>query len=209
MQKLLNEFCRAILAGVMISIGCIVFLMVDNRIAGAVLFSTGLLTILYFKLNLFTGKAPYICQNNFKYSALVGIIWLGNFVGTIITVFLIKHTSIYHKIIDRCYVVAEAKVSATASSLFILSIFCGILMFIAVEAYRRQDNNKNYFAVLLVIFCVSVFILAGFEHSIANMFYFMLALPVKQWILPLIIITFGNLVGGNIFCYGINKIKEA
>jgi uncharacterized integral membrane protein len=41
------------------------------------------------------------------------------------------------------------------------------------------------------------------------MFYFMLALPVKQWILPLIIITFGNLVGGNIFCYGINKIKEA
>jgi formate/nitrite transporter FocA (FNT family) len=82
-------------------------------------------------------------------------------------------------------------------------------MYIAVDTFNTQSQDKNCSATLLTVLCVSVFILSNFEHSVADMFYFMLALPVDQWILPLLIITFGNILGGNIFCYLNKQLKEA
>ena len=81
------------------------------------------------------------------------------------------------------------------------------MMYIAVDTFINQSEKKNFSSALIVVFCVSVFILAGFEHSVADMFYFMLALPIKKWILPLIIITLGNVVGGNLFCV-LTKMKR-
>ena len=82
-------------------------------------------------------------------------------------------------------------------------------MYIAVDTFNKQSQDKNFSATITTILCVSVFILAGFEHSVADMFYFILALPIEKWILPLIVITFGNIIGGNLVCFLINKIKEA
>ena len=209
MKKYLKEFCLALLAGISIGIGGIVYLSVENPVVGALLFATGLLTILAFKLNLFTGKAPYICQNDLKYCGFVGLVWLGNFVGTGITALIIRCTRIYDKIIDRCNTIAETKVADNLGSLFILGIFCGILMYIAVDAYNKYSLDKNFSATVLTVFCVSVFILSGFEHSIADMFYFILALPIEMWILPLVVISFGNIIGSNIFCFLTNKFREA
>ena len=209
MIKYLKEFCSAVLAGVAISSGGVVFLSVDNKVIGSFLFALGLLTILAFKLNLFTGKAPYICQNDLKYCGFVGVVWLGNFVGTLLSAFLIRHTRVYNTIINKCTAVAEAKVADNHVSLFILGIFCGILMYVAVDTFNKQSLDKNFSAALTTVLCVSVFILSGFEHSIADMFYFILALPIKTWIIPLIVITLGNVVGGNIFCFLTNKLKEA
>lgn len=209
MKKLLKDFCSAVLAGIAISCGCIVFLLVENKIVGSILFAIGLLTILAFKLNLFTGKAPYICQNKLKYCGFVGTVWLGNFTGTALSALLVRWTRIYEIISSKCITMAELKASDSLISLFILSIFCGILMYIAVDTFNTQSQEKNCSATLLTVLCVSVFILSNFEHSIADMFYFMLALPLSQWILPLIIITFGNMLGGNIFCYLNKLLKEA
>lgn len=208
MKKHINNFYLAVLAGIMISIGCIVFLSIENKIIGSLLFTTGLLTVLVFKLNLFTGKAPYICKNDLNYSIFIVVVWFGNFIGVAITAFLIRNTAIFAKIIEKCTALAEAKVTTSISSLFILSIFCGILMYIAVDVYNTHNTDKNFFTTILVIFCVSVFILSGFEHSIADMFYFVLALPIKQWIFPLIIVTSGNIIGGNIFCAVCQLAKE-
>ena len=209
MKKFLKDFCSAILAGSAISICCIVFLSVENKIIGSLLFAVGLLTILTFKLNLFTGKAPYICQNKLAYCGFVGIVWLGNFTGAAISTALIRFTRVYNIIIDKCTIVAETKIADSLISLFILGIFCGILMYIAVDTFNKQSENKNFSAAITTMLCVSVFILSGFEHSIADMFYFMLALPITSWILPLLVITFGNIIGGNLFCFTTNKIKEA
>ena len=205
MKKFIKDFCLAILAGVMIGIGGVVFLSIENPVIGSVLFATGLLTILAFKLNLFTGKAPYMCQNNLKYCGFVGLVWLGNFIGTGLTALLIRSTKIYDKIITRCAAIAVAKVEDTLISLFILGVLCGILMYIAVDTYNKQSQDKNFSATVLTIFCVSVFILSGFEHSVADMFYFMLVLPITQWFIPLVVISIGNILGGNAFCL-INKI---
>lgn len=190
-----------------ISIGCIVFLSVPNTVAGSILFSVGLLTVLVFKLNLFTGKAPYIVKNDIKYVGFTALVWLGNFVGTAISALCIHFTKVNDKIIERCTTVALAKVNDSFVSLFILGIFCGIMMYIAVDTFINQGAEKNFSSALVVVFCVSVFILAGFEHSVADMFYFMLSLPIKQWILPLLVITLGNVIGGNAFCF-ITKMKR-
>jgi formate/nitrite transporter FocA (FNT family) len=209
MIKYLKDFYSAILAGIAISCGCVVFLLVESKIIGSLLFAVGLLTILAFKLNLFTGKAPYICQNNLKYWGFVGTVWLGNFTGTALSTLLIKGTRVYEMIFSKCLTIAEVKISDSLLSLFILGIFCGILMYVAVDTFNTQSQDKNFSTTLLTVLCVSVFILSNFEHSIANMFYFMLTLPLNQWILPLIIITFGNIFGGNIFCHLNKLLKEA
>ncbi len=209
MKKYIKEFCSAVLAGCTISLGGIVFLSVENKIIGSFLFAVGLLTILAFRLNLFTGKAPYLCQNKLSYCGFVSIVWLGNFVGAVGSAVMIRYTTIYNNIINKCTNMAEAKASSSLVSLFILGIFCGILMFVAVDAFNKEGAKKNFSSTLISVLCVSVFILSGFEHSIADMFYFMLALPIKTFALPLVVITFGNIVGGNIFCFLTNKIKEA
>lgn len=189
------------LAGIAISIGCIVFLTIENNVVGSLLFSVGLLTVLKFGLNLFTGKAPYICKNKPSYILFVLLVWAGNFAGTGLTAFLINFTRVKEKIIEKCISIAEIKVNDSLLSLFILAIFCGIMMYVAVDTYINQSKEKNSTSGLVAVLCVSVFILAGFEHSVADMFYFMLALPIKDWLLPLLIITAGNIVGGNIFCF--------
>ena len=199
-MKYLQDFFLSVLAGIAISIGCIVFLTIENPVMGSLLFSIGLLTVLKFKLNLFTGKAPYICKNEPSYILFTFLVWLGNFVGMGISSFLIGQTRIKEKIIDRCISIAEVKIQDNLLSLFILGVFCGAMMYIAVDTYINQSKEKNFTSGLVVVLCVSVFILAGFEHSIADMFYFMLALPVQKWIVPLLAITAGNVVGGNIFC---------
>ncbi len=207
MVKHLKEFSFAVLAGMAISIGCVVFLSVENAVAGSILFAVGLLTVLVFKLNLFTGKAPYMCKNKPAYWGFCALVWLGNFVGTGISAGLIRLTRVYDKIIDRCTSVATTKVNDDLLSLFILGIFCGIMMYIAVDTFINQGAEKNFSSSIVVVFCVAVFILAGFEHSVADMFYFMLSLPISKWILPLVVITLGNIVGGNIFCL-LTKIKR-
>ncbi len=209
MKKLLKEFSSAVLAGCAISLGGIVFLSVENKIIGSFLFAVGLLTILAFKLNLFTGKAPYICQNKLSYCGFVSLVWLGNFIGAAGLAVLIRCTSVYNNIINKCTSIAEAKASSSLLSLFILGIFCGILMYIAVDTFNNQSQEKNFSSTITTILCVSVFILSGFEHSVADMFYFMLVMPINAFALPLVVITFGNIVGGNIFCFLTNKIKEA
>ncbi len=207
MVKHLKEFSFAVLAGMAISIGCVVFLSVENAVAGSILFAVGLLTVLVFKLNLFTGKAPYMCKNKPAYWGFCALVWLGNFVGTGLSALLIRFTRVYDKIIDRCTSVATTKVNDDLLSLFVLGIFCGIMMYIAVDTFINQGAEKNFSSSLVVVFCVAVFILAGFEHSVADMFYFMLSLPISKWILPLVIITLGNIVGGNVFCL-LAKIKR-
>ena len=61
-MKCIKDFALSILAGIAINIGCVIFLSIENKVIGAVLFAVGLLTVLAFGLNLFTGKAPYLCK---------------------------------------------------------------------------------------------------------------------------------------------------
>ena len=87
------------------------------------------------------------------------------------------------------------KLEDSIVSIFILSICCGLLMYLAVNGYKVvKDNIGRYLSVFLGVI---VFILCGFEHSIANMYYFSVA---NMWTLKtceyLLIMIIGNGIGG-------------
>ena len=165
---------KSVVAGLMIGIGCTVFLNMDNSIVASFLFGLGLFTIINLELNLFTGKIGYICKEN---CAETLITLVGNGIGVNIMAFLMKQTRVGVRLVEKAGPIVETKLSDTYISLFLLAVCCGMLMYIAVATFKKQPNILGTIAVFL---CVSVFILAGFEHCIANMFYFgLVSTPTK------------------------------
>ena len=190
MKKYLNLFFPAVAAGLCIGIGGTVFLSSDSKLAGAVLFAAGLYIICVHGLNLFTGKVGYLLQNPPEYLLELLVIWLGNLAGTGLTALAVRLSRI-NGLSDKAAALCDAKFADSFLSLFLLAIFCGLLMYAAVEGYKRCKNP------LLLFFCVAAFILCGFEHCIADMFYFFAAGMMNgSAVLRLVVITIGNGLGG-------------
>ncbi len=198
----LRTLILATAAGFCIGIGGIVFLMQESKFAGAFLFAVGLLTILVFKFNLFTGMVGYLterlCEKKWGYLFTLLLVWGGNFLGTASAAGLIRLTRIGNAVAQKSLGLAHTKIEDSWYSLLILGIFCGILMFIAVDTYKKNIEKKDFLCCIAVFMGVMVFILAGFEHSIADMFYFVAAGKVLEAIPALLCITLGNAIGGNL-----------
>ena len=190
----LYEFLLAILAGMSISIGCIAFLSSGNKIAGALFFTVGLFMVCNFKFNLFTGKVCYSLENKPNYILKLLVIWIGNFCGALIMAGLC-HATRLTGLMDSAQILVNVKLADNVGSLFVLGIFCNIMIYLAVHGYAKFDNALAKFMALL--FGVSIFVLCGFEHCVADMFYFVF---VRAWswemIGKLVMITLGNIVGG-------------
>lgn len=164
---------KSFLAGIMIAIGGTVFLSIENKVIGASLFSIGLFGVLIYNLNLYTGKIGYLITNfNLKYIKELIITLIGNFIGACSVGFILRYTRIYDKIYEKSLILANTKLNDNILSIFILSIFCGLLMYYAVNGFKKQTDFGKYLVVYLGI---AVFILCGFEHCIANMYYFSVA----------------------------------
>lgn len=164
---------KSFLAGIMIAIGGTVFLSIENKVIGASLFSIGLFGVLIYNLNLYTGKIGYLITNfNLKYIKELIITLIGNFIGACSVGFILRYTRIYDNIYEKALNLANTKLNDNILSIFILSIFCGLLMYFAVNGFKKQTDFGKY---LVVYLGVAVFILCGFEHCIANMYYFSVA----------------------------------
>lgn len=204
-KKALYSFIASIMGGVVIGIGGTVFLSIENTVLGALFFSVGLFTICTFGLNLFTGKVCYIFDNKPSYAAFCLSVWLGNLAGTLIAGSAVRLTRIA-SISARAASISEVKLNDTLLSVFVLAIFCNILIYIAVAGFRNNPHPVGKY--LGIIFGVMVFILCGFEHSIADMYYFTVA---GAWsgkaVLYIAVISLGNTVGGVILPL-IGKLKE-
>ncbi|MBQ5969308.1 MAG: formate/nitrite transporter family protein [Clostridia bacterium] len=165
---MLKDTLSGICAGILIAIGGSIFLAVspDNKYLAAVLFSVALLCICYKGYALFTGKVGYILQQHDKpaVSALL-LSLLGNTIGCVA----------FGKMLRA----AMPALGATADTLcqgkldsqsflqtLVRGLMCGILMYLAVSIFREKNTPLG------ILFCIPVFILSGFEHSIADIFYF-------------------------------------
>ncbi|MCD8037393.1 MAG: formate/nitrite transporter family protein [Clostridiales bacterium] len=194
MEKL-RQFISACLAGFMIGMGGTVYLSQSNSVVGSCLFAVGLLTIVVFQLHLFTGKVGYLPMQKPAYILELLITWCGNWVGTYIIANMVRATRIYPSLAEKANTIAAAKLADGTLSLFILAIFCGLLMFIAVDTFKNQTGST--IRLVAVFVPVMVFILSGFEHVVADMYYFSLA---KVWnahcFYITVIMTFGNSLGG-------------
>lgn len=180
-----NVFIRSILAGICIGLGGAIFIKLGGMI-GACMFAFGLLTIVHFKLPLYTGTAGFIQLNKFKEYKKMFIILFGNVIGCI----LLSYMNI--KEIDGTAII-QSRINTSYLQCLLNAIGCGLIMTIIVKGGR----DKN---LLLILFGIPLFILLGFYHSIADAFYMMVS-PIelrnlffgRYWTIIL-----GNFIGCNI-----------
>lgn len=184
---------KSVYAGFMIGIGGIVYLSVEDKIIGSLLFSFGLLTIVTQGFSLYTGKIGFI--ETWKELPDILIIVIGNFIGTWI-VAQIAHMA---GLAINSQELVHKKLEHTLPSVLFLSIFCGIMMYLAIDNYNKSKN------IIFIIAPVMIFILSNFEHSVANMFYFNLAnIYSPKSFCYLFLMVIGNGIGANLF----DKIKK-
>ena len=180
-----NVFIRSILAGICIGLGGAIFIKLGGVI-GACMFAFGLLTIVHFKLPLYTGAAGFIQLNKFKEYKKMFIILFGNIIGCI----LLSCMNI--KGIDGTAII-QSRIDTSYLQCLFNAIGCGLIMTLIVKGGR----DKN---LLLILFGIPLFILLGFYHSIADAFYMMVS-PIelrnlffgRYWTIVL-----GNFIGCNI-----------
>ena len=171
------KFIRALFGGFAIGLGGASYLSVDNRIIGALLFSIGLLLVCFLEFDLYTGKVSYLRFTS-KGMQGIGITLLGNLIGAAgFGIILSFMNPAFH---EKAMTICELKVQEQFM-VIPLAIFCNVLIFFAVETFKR--NMAAATKIVITVLCVMTFILCGFEHSIANMFYFGAARTVNSEII--------------------------
>ena len=179
----------AIIAGICISIGCVVNLRVGG-VAGAVLFAFGLLAVVHYKLKLYTGTAGFIRAKGDW--SMLGTVLVGNIIGCALTALACSYAQ--PDILPPDLAIVQSRLAKGPLACFLLAIGCGFIMTTAVQFGR----DGRY---LPLLFGVPVFILCGFTHSVADAFYF-LSVP-ELYSFDLLLLYFcevvGNFVGCNLY----------
>lgn len=207
MKRIWGTFIYSVMAGFCIGLGGTVFLRLKDlfpggNVVGAFFFAIGLFAICTRGYALFTGRACYIFDNPWPSIFVeLGIIWVGNLLGTMIIAGM-ERASAISGVEAGVNVTAQALVSAKMEtsllSLFFLGFICNVCIYIAVHGY---NNNPHEIGKYLSIFMgVTVFIVCGTEHSIADMYYWAVSgilyeQPARS-LLCLVVISLGNVAGG-------------
>lgn len=213
------------LAGAFIGLGALYYVIVASdpqlgfalqRVLGGAVFSLGLLLVVVAGAELFTGNNLLamgwadggISTRDLLYNWLV--VCTTNFIGAVglaLVVFLSGHADMNDGAIGRTYLqIAAAKAALPFWEAFFRGVLCNVLVCMAVwMALAGRSVTDKFFAILLPI---SAFVAAGFEHSIANMYFLPLAMMLQAsagqtvelamlW-RNLVPVIAGNLVGGSV-----------
>lgn len=223
-QSILRYILRAMLASMFIGFGVIVafktgnfFYIVDNPLAypmAALTFGAAIILIAYGGGDLFTGNTFY-----YTYAALrkkmkwadVFKLWVcsygGNILGAAVFAFIIFTTGLYESSEVNGFLlhVVEIKMQVPTTELFFRAILCNWLVCMAFFLpMGLKGDGPKMFTMMLFVFC---FFISGYEHSIANMCTFAIALVLNHpgtisWggvIHNLVPVTIGNMIGGAVF----------
>ena len=236
---LLTTFTLAILAGAFIALGAVFATTVAAETSGmwpygftklliGLAFCLGLVLVIVGGAELFTGNNLIVmawASGKISMKALLrnwGIVYLGNFVGsfgTAILVFLSKqHTFGGGSIGETAIQIANSKVGLGFFQAIMLGILCNILVCLAV--WLTFSARTTVDKIIAILFPISAFVAAGFEHSVANMYFIPLGLLIKMFdstfvantgiavnnltwgsffIQNLLPVTIGNIIGGSVF----------
>ena len=181
-----------IFAGVCIGIAGFVYLA-EKSIVGAVLFAFGLLTVVNYKLKLYTGTAGFIKKG--EVGTLL-LILLSNIVGCLIVGLIARCSPM--PIQETAQGILEGRLNMGALCGGVLAVGCGMIMTTAVN-FARQGNN------LPLLFGVPLFIMCGFPHCVADAFYYLtvptdfLLAHLGEVVVFYLSIVLGNFVGCNLY----------
>lgn len=209
----LSVLIGGISAGIAISIGGAVYTactFYGHPIVGSILFSCGLLLVCFFGFKLYTGKIGKVFENKPRFILDLFIMYIGNFIGAFIfgclSSLLIKDGSAFQEIVNN---IASSKILLLNGQgsewyrILINSIFCGVLVYLGVEVYIKAE--KSIIKVVGLVFCVTAFVVCGYSHCVANMFYlsnsrYFFAYPLESF-LGILISTLGNSIGAIIMWF--------
>lgn len=227
---LLSMLMLSILAGAFIGLGALYFVLVRSdptlgfaakQVLGGVTFSLGLILVVVAGAELFTGNnllAMAWADGKITTLELLRnwvIVCAGNFIGAAglaLLVFLSRHPEMNNGLIAQEYLrIAAAKVALPFWTAFFKGILCNILVCMAV--WMAFAGRSVIDKAVAIVFPISAFVAAGFEHSIANMFLIPLALLLQgcgntggaagtiTWggfIGNLVPVILGNIIGGSV-----------
>lgn len=197
MKEQFDILRSAIVAGICISIGCVVNLRVGG-VAGPVLFAFGLLAVVHYKLKLYTGMAGFVTGRKIFSDMLTTL--AGNIIGCALCALAFTYAD--DTLAPKCIDLVTSRNAHNPLQLIILATGCGFIMTTAVKFGREKR-------FLPLLFGVPAFILCGFYHSIADAFYFSASGMLDgQTILSYISIVFGNYIGCNLYRLMMFKIPE-
>lgn len=217
----IGYFMASILAGFFIGLGVILAYTVGGLLVNQPLmkilmgatFGIALSLVVICGAELFTGNNMVmgiaILEKKIKTKEAVKL-WIvcliGNWVGAIILSLMYSYSGLNTGATAAIFAASSlAKMSGSFSSLFIKAIFCNILVCLAVwSTYRLKNESAK---LMMIWWCLFAFIIAGFEHSIANMSILTiglfspsnLALSLSGYFWNISIVILGNMVGGIIF----------
>ncbi len=186
---MLRDTLSGVSAGICIALGGSVFLATDNRVVGAVLFSVALLCICMKGYALFTGKVGFVPEEHSRPALqLLFAGLLGNLIGTFLCGLVLRLALPAYA--ETAGKLCLAKLSLPPAAVLVRGAFCGILMYLAVSIWKERQSPLG------ILFCIPVFILSGFEHSIADMFYFAVSgiVSLKAFVFLWLVII-GNALG--------------
>ena len=183
---MIKTILKSLLAGVLIALAGIVYLSCTDKVVGSFLFSFGLCLVILLEANLYTGKVGYVNskQDVFDLAIMLGVNLLSAFL-----VGLIAKTGSLH---DSANSVVSAKLDVFYDTWWITllkSIGCGICIYGSVEGYKK---TKSFIPVILGVMC---FILAGFNHVVADAFYIGAARFYWINLVYLLLVAVGNAIG--------------
>ncbi len=193
---MINDIKKSILSGLMICIGGTIYLSciaLNLKPLGAFLFAAGLYSICVYGFNLFTGKVGYIAYNfkDTKYISLVVLVLVFNLLSTYLLGILASYA--FPMVVEPAKTIFAAKTQTSLLKLFISGVFCGILMFLSVDTWNKGSK-------IGIFIYIPVFILCGFDHSIANSFYNGISNGLNaftlQNVLIFAVVILGNAFGG-------------
>jgi len=188
-----NIILKAIMAGLMIGFAGIIYLSLENKIIGALFFSFGLLMVVSKGYFLYTGKVGYALPYEKGYLKILIQTLIGNVIGIMTLGVLFRFTGL-SDIIIKSEVIFLNKLDKSWYETLILAVFCGMMMYIAVENYKKLEIPL--LRVLIVIMPVAIFILASFEHGVANMLYMSMSLTFTlKAMIYLSLWIIGNAIG--------------
>ena len=209
----------AVMAGIFIAFGGFVMLTVGGNLgttgAGKILmaasFAAALSLVVMAGAELFTGNNFVLASAAFAGEAKWGdavklwvICYIGNLAGSLLAAVLFHFTGLATGAVGEVIAtVAAAKMGGGALNLFVKAIFCNMLVCLAVWCGSKMKTESG--KLIMIFWCIFVFVLCGFEHSVANMTIMasglldpngVAGLSVGGYVYNLAIVTVGNMIGG-------------
>jgi len=204
--KDVDYLIKGLYAGIMIGIGCTAYLATSNVYIGALLLAVSLLVICMYGMSLFTAKVGYLLINRVEYIKELLLSLLGNFLGVSIVSSLVRKTSlvVYQ---EKALSISKSILNDSILSIFILSALCGFLIYIAINNYKKVSGEVGKY--ILIFLSVMIIVIAGLNHSIFDMYYFLLSNTLNtKALLYLFVMLVGNGLGSILIAAFYNKFYK-